>query len=512
MTQRAESSNDSLLRDLLRDAAQRLPKTQAVIDETRTLTYAELDEQASSCALRLTKLGVEANDRVAIVSKNRVEFVVLYFALFELGAVAVPLNWRLRSNELADLIADAGARIAFVETAFRLPVTSFDGRQLALDEVVGPRPSNSRPSRRVADESEIAVQMYTSGTTGRAKGSMLSHANIAAMQRAWQVDMPLDEAQSRFLQVTPLFHVGALLMMVSCVASGATLRLLPEFTAERAAHVLANEGITHALFVPAMLQWLLAEPAVRGGSARDLELVVYGAAPMPVPILRDAIDVLGCEFLQGYGLTETAGVLTTLDPKAHRFAPDEPAPARLASAGKAVSCCEVRVVAADGQPASVGKSGEVVARGTNVHAGYWNRDESDVDDQGWFHTGDVGYFDAEGYLYLVDRVKDMICVAGENVYPSEIERRLLEHDAVRDAAVIGIPNEHWGEEVLALIVPDEGQAATTTQLIQHCRTTLARFKCPTRVEWIDEVPRNAAGKITKALLREPYWRGRERKV
>ena len=506
--------NDTTLRALLRDAARRLPDAAAVVDESRALTFAELDRLASRTARELTGLGVGPADRVVIVAKNRAEFVALEFALFELGAVAVPLNWRLRANELSELVADSGARVAFGDAAFRLDADRFDGRWFDLDRV-GEQLGGDAAEPSVApptDPDAVAVQMYTSGTTGRAKGSMLSHANVDAMQRAWREDMPLPAGASRFLQVTPLFHVGALLMTASCVAAGATLRLLPEFTADRAAAVLAMEGVTHALFVPAMLQWLLQEPSVRAGGAKDLELVVYGAAPMPVPLLRDALEVLGCGFLQGYGLTETAGVLTTLDPPAHRWPATDDPPRRLASAGRAASCCEVRVVDDAGRELPAEQPGEVVARGANVHVGYWRRDDADVDDAGWFHTGDVGYFDADGYLYLVDRVKDMVCVAGENVYPREVERRLLEHDAVRDAAVIGVPSDHWGEEVLALVAREDGAEVDPARLIQHCRATLARFKCPTRVEWIDEVPRNAAGKITKAALREPYWRGRERKV
>ncbi|MCB9913922.1 MAG: AMP-binding protein [Planctomycetes bacterium] len=500
---------------LLDAAAQASPTHVAVRDEAREVTFAALAARIERAAAGLAARGVAPGERVALLARNRVEFVEAYFALFALGAVAVPLNWRLRANEVAEQLADAGARLVLVDAACVPLVADFDGEVIGFDDGVGtpwcevdaaPMPRAARPA------DEVAVQMYTSGTTGRAKGSMLSHANVDAMQRAWREDMPLAAEVSRFLQVTPLFHVGALLMTVSCVAARATLRLLPEFLAERALAVLRAEGITHALFVPAMLQWLLAERDVEQGGFDALELVVYGAAPMPVPVLERALVVFGCGFLQGYGLTETAGVLTTLTPADHRWPDGEPPPARLASAGRAVRCCEVRVVDEAGADVAVGAVGEVVARGANVHVGYWRREDADRDADGWFHTGDLARVDAEGYVTLVDRVKDMVCVAGENVYPREVELRLLEHAAVADVAVIGVPHRHWGEEVLALVVRAPGAAVTAPELVQHCRATLARFKCPTRVEWLDEVPRNAAGKIRKAHLREPWWRGRDRRV
>lgn len=499
------------LAELLHGAAASSPHHIAVRDERREVSFEQLARRAPRAAAGLYARGVRAGERVGVVAKNSVEFVEAYFALFELGAVIVPLNWRLREGELRELLEDAEARLVLFDGECASLLAAWPGAGLRLDVEWTEVDAEPLSPREVSPD-EIAVQMYTSGTTGRAKGSMLSHANVDAMQRAWRQDMPLSAEASHFLQVTPLFHVGALLMMVSCVAARSTLRLLPEFFADRALEVLRDEAITHALFVPAMLQWLLAEPGAREGGYEHLELIVYGAAPMPAPVLREALRVLGCGFLQGYGLTESAGVLTTLRPEDHQHAEGDAPPARLASAGRPVSCCEVRIVDEEGREVAEGQVGELIARGANLHRGYWRRDEPDRDAEGWFHTGDLARSDAEGFLYLVDRKKDMVCVAGENVYPREVELRLVEHPSVSDAAVIGVPHRHWGEEVLALVVRAPGTSPSAPELIQHCRATLARFKCPTRVEWVDEVPRNAAGKIQKAELRAPFWEGRDRKV
>jgi len=505
------------LHGLLAAAAQQSPAVIALRDDSCEVDYASLARRVACVAGALAERGLVPGERVVILAKNRVEFVELYFALFALEAVAVPLNWRLRANEVQTLIEDAGARLVFSEGEFAPLLEGFAGQVVDFasaqaDWTPFSALTGSATLLPKAESSAVAVQMYTSGTTGRAKGSMLSHANIDCMQRAWREDMPLVAETSRFLQVTPLFHVGAVLMMVSCVAARATLRLCPEFFSDHTLGVLRKEGITHALFVPAMMQWLLAEKGVDAGGFDALQLVVYGAAPMPPAVLELGLKVFGCEFLQGYGLTETAGVLTTLKPSDHLYDGEAEPPERLLSVGRAVSCCELRLVDGEGAEVSDGAVGEVVARGENIHLGYAGDNESTWDDHGWFHTGDLGRFDADGYLYLVDRVKDMICVAGENVFPREIEMRLLEHQAVQDVAVIGVPHHLWGEEVLALVVRVPESDPSAPALIQHCRGALARFKCPTRLEWVEKIPRNAAGKISKVSLRGPYWRGHDRRI
>jgi acyl-CoA synthetase (AMP-forming)/AMP-acid ligase II len=281
-----------------------------------------------------------------------------------------------------------------------------------------------------------------------------------------------------------------------------------------ALEALTAHGITHALLVPAMLQWILAEPGARDATFPHLELIIYGAAPMPPTLLTDALRTFRCSFLQGYGLTETSGVLTVLRPEDHQWPVGDPAPARLASAGRRTHGCDVRVVRADNQPVAPGEVGEVVARGDTLMAGYYGESEATLAAYrgGWFCTGDLATVDAEGFVYIVDRQKDMIIVGGENVYPQEIETVLRQHTGVTDAAVIGIPHPTWGEEVLAFVALRVGANTTDRDLIQHCRQSLARFKCPTKVEFRGELPRNAAGKLLKSELRAPYWSGQVRQV
>ncbi len=510
------------LEALLRRAARLHAARGAVRDEAGELSFAALDARARQLARGLAAAGLRPGQRVVVLAQNRAATVELFFALFELGAVVVPLNPRLRPGEIAFVAGDARAAAVFADASLAPAVAACDAARFA---VAGPAPegwgtldalrergAGAPEVRSGGAPGDVALQLYTSGTTGRPKGSMLAHAGFWAMTSAWLDEVRLDPGD-RFLQVTPLFHVGALLMLLSTVAAGATLRLCGEFDARTALGVLRDERITHALFVPTMVRWLLDEPDAARGGFDALRLIVYGAAPMPVDVLERALATFGCDFLQGYGLTETAGVLTTLRPADHRHPAGAPERARLASVGRAVCCSEVAVVDAAGRDVAAGAVGEVVARGPNVHLGYQGEAQPESGPRpGWFATGDLARMDEDGYVYLVDRRKDMICVAGENVYPREVEDALATHPAVRESAVIGIPHDHWGEEVLAVVVPAAGAAPDARALVQHCRAALARFKCPTKVELAASLPRNAAGKVLKKELREPWWRGRERKV
>ncbi len=526
------------IEDLTRRAAQLWPEAPAVDDGQRRRSFAQLDRRSRALARAFAELGLERGERIAVISTNRAEFVEAYFAAASLGVVLVPLNWRLRAGEWSTLVQDATARAVLAEDRFFAAIEEVRAQCPLVRHWIGlgaiaPGWSNlesllaktlqsedvaPQPTRQAC--AEVAIQMYTSGTTGLPKGAMLTHGNVTSLVAAWVEELALGAAPDCFLQVTPLFHVGGMLQVMSTVASGAKLLLLPEFAAAPALECLTSKNVTHALFVPAMLQWLLAEKNLQQRRFPALRMIIYGASPIQPRVLEQAMVVFGCEFLQGYGLTETAGVVTTLRPRDHALAVQGVHPERLQSAGRALACCKLRVVDPEGNDQAPMQIGEVWVQGPQVGPGYWMRPEATAAEfqGGWFRTGDLGTLDSEGYLTIVDRLKDMLLVAGENVYPSEIEARLCTHPGVADAAVIGIPHEHWGEEVLALVVP--AASANTTgnglpdprQLIQHCRTHLARFKCPTRVEFREHLPRNAAGKLLKRELRDPYWRGQARKV
>lgn len=492
----------------LKTALGNAPSAAAVDDGQRTLTYRELDELAEIYARALASLGVLDGDRVAVLSRNCVEYVALIFAAARAGAVLVTLNWRLAAEELAWVFTDAAPKLVVAEPAFEKVMGS---REWITFAALSNSPAREREPR--GDEGAVPLQdapctqMYTSGTSGHPKGAVLTHGNWDAMVGAWLQDMRVHEGH-RFLQVTPLFHVGGVLMVLSNVLRAATLYLLPEFEPAAAIEALARHRITHTLMVPAMVEWVLREPEVSLHDYPDLELLVYGAAPMNVATLRRAADVFGADFLQGYGLTESAGVLLTLTVEDHRAALAAGDDARLASAGRAVGCSSVRIAGPDGTEVPDGTAGEVVARGTNMFSAYWGStpDRSGWR-EGWFRTGDVGLRDADGYITIVDREKDMILVGGENVYPREVERVLVDLPDVEDAAVIGIPHAIWGEAVHALVVaPSVGESAPNIRAWQRvCRSSLARFKCPASIEVVESLPRNAAGKLLKRELRMRYW-------
>lgn len=514
-----------LIGDLLTRNAEERRDAPALSDSGLELSWRELDALVERLRGALRERGFEPGDRVAVLARNSREFAALTFACARAGLVLVCLNWRLLPEELSLLLADSRARALFAGTELAAAVSSAArGLELrvgiGVGEVEGFTPydelvaSSHRAAPAVRVEAhDVAVQMYTSGTTGRPKGAMLTHANLTSLASVWAEEIGLG-ADDHFLQVTPLFHVGGMLMLISAATAGAKLSLHAEFMPDLALKALREDGITHSLFVPAMLQWMMMQPDVERGTYERLRLVAYGAAPATPELLRRVRDVFGCELLQGYGLTETAGVLTILRPEDHRH--DDPVveEARLASAGKPVRCAEVRVVDERGSDTAPGDVGEIVARGENVFPGYWRRPAETAANlvDGWFRTGDLARVDSDGFLTIVDRKKDMILVGGENVYPGEIERVLLGHADVVDACVIGIPHEVWGEEVLGIVQLAEDVEPDARALVGHCRARLARFKCPTRVEFVDALPRNAAGKCEKAALRAPYWEGRSRKV
>ncbi len=513
-----------VLDDMLLRSTQLWPGVDAIAERGRSVTTAELAAEVALWARRLAGLQVRAGDRVSIACHNRIEYAALYFSVARVGAVAVAHNWRLLPAEMAEQIRDADSRIVIADAHSAsdlgglcgdLPGVSawvdLDGATegwLGPDEIELAPVTPHRPS-----EHDVVVMMFTSGTTGRAKGAMLSHRNLCHMVLAWSLEMPLRGAQTRFLQVTPLFHVGGLMMVLLNVARGSTLLLEPDFTPGDAVRRLLQERATHALFVPAMIRWMLLDPVMRGAEFPDLELILYGASPMPVEHLRQAIDAFGCGFLHAYGLTETSGVVTALQPEEHVYALAEE-PELLTSAGRVMMGCAVRILTPEGEPVPTGELGEIVCRGPNVFVGYRGRPEATADAlrDGWLWTGDIGRMDARGYLTIVDRSKDMIIVGGENVYPSEVEATLRAVPGLSDLAVIGIPHSVWGEQVLVVAVPEQGADDLSQRLIDHARAHLARFKCPTQVVLADALPRTPAGKVQKSVLRAPYWADLNREI
>jgi len=516
------------LHDFLDFHAREHPEALFAVHGEHAMTYGNAAEEANRLANAFVAAGLEKGDRLALLSKNNIHHVVVYFAASKAGVVPVPLNFRLLPAQWAELVNDAGAKLLIAAGEYGNAVDSIRrglntvGRYVSLD---GPGAAGwidyqfwvshqpSSPPARLVTESDDVYQMYTSGTTGQPKGAVLTQGAVTA--HLIQVALALQgRARQRTLVVTPLSHAHAAIQAFVSVYWGGSLYIHHEFKPGEVVRALSDEHIDVAVLVPSMIQaCLLSVPDVSERRYDDLRLIFYGASPIAEHTLRRAIEVFGCDFAQGYGMTETTATLTFLSAAEHRLGLAG-RPELLASAGRPAVGTEVRVVDDHDIHVPPGVTGQIVARGPTVMREYWNRpaETAEALRGGWMHTGDIGRLDADGYLYVLDRIKDMICSGGENIYPRTIEAVLYTHPAVADAAVIGVPDEQWGETVKALVVLRPGSSASQEQIIEFCGGRLAGFQRPRSVAFVDALPRNASGKVLKHVLREPYWSGRQRRV
>lgn len=510
-----------LLQETLRHSRAIRPGHIAVADDARSLTYAELDDRAHRLANALRDgLAMDRGERFAFLSTNRAEFVEVYFAAALAGVVCVPLNYRLAAPEILEILADAGVRVLLAESELEQKLSlieggGFDGeivRLSARGSTGGGYESLLRDARTAerdepAAQREVIVQMYTSGSTGVPKGVMLSHRNLVA--NSWHL---LAEgsagSEDRYLSSAPLSHLGAGSRVFLLVHAGATHVVHSQFDPERAVSAMVDGVANTALIVPAMLRQLLDVAAHRGVSLHGrVRQITYGTAPMPRELLTEALERLGCDFQQGYGLTEASPNLTLLPPSDHRPDASGSYAERLASVGRETIGVNVRVVNEDDRDQPPGEVGEVIARGANVMEGYWKRpaETAEALRGGWLRTGDLARVDEDGYVFLVERKKDMLVSGGFNVYPREIERQLEQHPRVLEVGVVGVANERWGEVPVAFVVPAEpvqDAGALTAELERFCDARLARFKVPKRYCLIESLPRNSVGKVAKRELRK----------
>jgi acyl-CoA synthetase (AMP-forming)/AMP-acid ligase II len=515
------------LHDYLEYRARTSPELEFAVDGERRLLYGEADAEANRIAHALVAAGLEVGDRFAVLAKNCAELALVYFAASKAGVVPVPLNYRLAPPEWSFIVNDAGAKLLVARGDLAAAIDDVRGglgsvrRAVAIggrprgweawEEFLGGLPGTP-VARRIGEEADL-YQMYTSGTTGRPKGAVLAqHAVCANVQQA---GMSFGAGPGdRCLLVAPLYHAAAAIVSFNTVAAGGSLYLQEDFDPRRVLRALAEERIVVALLVPAMIQFcLVAVPDAAERRYPELRLIVYGASPIAEQTLREAARVFRCDFVQGYGMTETTAVATHLSAADHRRALTGE-PALLASAGRAILGTELCIADAEGRPLPEGEIGEILVRGPQLMRAYWNLPDATREAlrDGWMHTGDAGRLDANGYLYVQDRVKDMIVSGGENVYPREIEDVLYQHPAVAEAAVIGVPDEAWGEVVKAFVVRRPGVAASAEDLVEFCRSRLAGYKRPRSVDFVESLPRNPSGKVLKRELREPFWRGRVRRV
>jgi acyl-CoA synthetase (AMP-forming)/AMP-acid ligase II len=509
-----------LVKDFLRKGAKLYPDRIFMEFQGEIITYRSLYERVNRMANALwERFGVRPGDRIAVLSRNHPAFVEIYLACGQIGAVTVPLNYRLHPNDYRYILNDSEAKILLIETEFLERVrdsTSYlehlkhlvvigETEEAPMYEKVIQEFKPIEPDTSV-DEEDVWIQMYTSGTKGFPKGAMLTHRNVIRTVLGLVVDVRFNVEPCRILVVAPIFHIGGLITIFSALVIGAACHLKREFYPPEVLRGMSEEGCTHSFMVPVMVRALLAVPDVEARDYSSFRTLMYGAAPMPLPLIQRAREIFQCELIQGYGLTETTGVLGLLLDRDHLVRPT--------ATCREYCMAELRVVNPQGEPVKPGEVGEIVARGEGIMKGYWKleRETRDAFLNGWLRTGDLATVDEEGYITIVDRLKDMIIKGGENIYPGEIERVLLTHPAVQEVAVIGVPDEKWGEEVMALVVPKPGQTLTERDIQRFCRENLASLKRPKMIEIRDRLPSSPSGEVLKRVIREEFWKGYDKRV
>jgi len=506
--------------------ARRQPEAAILEFGRERISCAELAERSNRVAQGLLELGLEPGDRIALLAKNCPEHFDVLFGAGKAGLVTVPVNWRLRSEEIGYILEDATAKVLFVGEEFaetigrvaeELPQTRAvivirAGGELDGFEAWRDRNEPVDPERDVEPD-EPVLQLYTSGTTGRPKGVPLSNRNLFTLLDRGEELWGLNRS-SVSLVCLPLFHIGGIGWALACMRHGGKALLVRDFDPKAVLAAIEDRHVTHANFVPTMLAAIVSVSGTVQRDCSSLELVLYGTAPISETLLRDSMQTFGCRFAQVYGLTETTSAITQLDPTDHD--PNGPRARVLRSAGRPYPWVESKIVnPASGAECAAGETGELWVRSPQNMKGYWRDPEATAETltpEGWLRTGDAGYFDGDRYLFLTDRVKDMIISGGENIYPAEIEGVLAQHPSVAEVAVIGIPDEKWGETVKAVVVPEAGETVREDEIIGWARRRIAHYKCPKSIDVVDTLPRTATGKVLKRALREPYWRGRERAI
>ncbi len=489
--------------EMLRWRARRHPSLEAVWFDGKSYTFAEFNDSTSQLAAGLVEeLGLQPGDRVSILDKNGAAYFELLFALDKAGLVAAPLNWRLTPHEIKQIVDDVKPKLIVAGPEFKATGAATGVSTMTFADL----PRGGEDPRRDADGA-VSAQFCTSGTTGLPKGAMLTGWNLLNVGSAGALESPEMRQGGRSLVCLPLFHIGGTIWAIWAMQTGSTVVIVRDPLPNVLLNTMVEQRIESALLVPTLMLLMTELPASRTADFSALKLISYGTAPISPDLLRRAIETFKCRFLQVYGLTETTGPFTALSHEEH-------VGERLLSCGRPMLGGRVRIVDSDGKDLPPYEVGEILYQGENLMAGYWGRQDATAQAirDGWFRTGDAGYVDAEGYIFLKDRIKDMIISGGENVYPAEVEAVLMGHPEVLECAVIGVPDAKWGETVKAVVVRRQGTSLAEAALIAWSRDKLAGFKRPSSVDFIDALPRNAAGKLLKRTLREPYWAGHTRRI
>lgn len=503
--------------------AERLSTKTAVIDGAYRATFEQHLDRVLRLGAALSEMGVGPGDRFAVMALNGHEFLELYHASLLTGAVINPLNLRLAPKELEFILSDSGSKVCFCDAFFAAGIDRVRG-DAGLDQVVligsGDVPHEAAYEDALAaatpklpdepEEDAPGILMYTGGTTGLPKGVVLDHRALMLDLYKVATRWVMNEDYV-YLHQTPMFHAASLGGVLAVPAVGGTTTSVPLFSPDAVIDVIHRDEVTMTVMVPTMISMMLDHPSFDSAKLASLEVLTYGASPMPAALLDRLIKTLpDVAIYQGYGMTENCGLLTCLGPDEHRRGGD-----LLRSAGRPMPGSVVSIQDESGNSLPTGETGEVCAKGGNYMREYWNRPEETAAAfrDGWYHTGDAGYMDHDGYIYLVDRVKDMIVTGGENVYSAEVENAVASHPAVAQVAVIGIPSEQWGEAVMAIVVAKPDAAVTEEEIKAWARERIAGYKVPKQVEFRAEpLPLSGAMKVLKRELRAPYWEGKERAV
>ncbi len=496
--------------DLVRHHSAQSPDAPCLSFGPETLSYGVLLARCSRVANALTQQGVQAGDRVAIIARNCPAHYELLFGCGMIGAILLPVNWRLAPREVTGILTDAEPSLLIVEGDLQPLLaeteTLFETMDLHAaypmwrDAAAAEDPVRSIPS------DAPTLMLYTSGTTGRPKGAVLSHDNLSYMDlmagELWEFT-----AASVNLAAMPLFHIGGIGYGLSAFGRGGHTVLMQQVIPAEIVEAICRHRVTHGFFVPTVIQLLLEVPGVGDMDLTSLKCMLYGGAPIGEAVLKRAMDVFRCGFIHCYGMTETAGTVATLLP--HDHDPGGPLAHRLRSCGLPMPWVELALVDPEtDQVVPTGEVGEIRIRSKVNMLGYWNKPEETaktITPDGWLCTGDAAWQDADGYVYVHDRFKDMIVSGGENIYPTEIENVLYDHPAVAAVAVIGVPHERWGETPRAFVVANADGLTTEAELLAFTRERLAHYKCPTSVAFVTALPKNASGKILKKEMRDPQW-------
>jgi acyl-CoA synthetase (AMP-forming)/AMP-acid ligase II len=529
MTRRVPPSFDEVetLGELAAFNASVRPDAEALLFEGRSTSYGEFNRHANQVARGLGAAGGSRGTRVGYLGKNSDVFFEVVFGCAKSGAVLVGVNWRLALPEVTYVLNDAGAEVLFVAREFwnlaeelKRSVSSVR-LIISVEEGHAEWPSLTEWRNRYPDaepeasatRDDVAVQMYTSGTTGHPKGVLLAHRSFFAMLRQPpNPDMEFEQWSDRDVSLVamPNYHIGGVGWGIAGMRAGARNIVIREFDPSVVLDVIQQHGVSKLFLVPTAMRMVLQLPKSRSTRYDSLRYITYAASPIPLDLLREALAVFKCGFVQLYGMTETTGGATYLPPEDHDVAGNE----RMRSAGKPFPGVTLKVVDAQGRTLPPRTMGEICIRSPANMVGYWNLPETTAQTlvDGYVHTGDAGYLDEDGYVYVLDRAKDLILSGGENICPAEVENAIFGHPGVADVAVIGVPDERWGEAVKAIVVRKPGESATPEEIIEFARRRIAGFKLPKSVDFIDELPRNPTGKVLKRELRKPYWAGHDRKI